>query len=813
MREMREMSEMSDESESGGFGHPLSTATVIDHDVDGGKSATRAIKPTPLPDRLRKLSCRECRRRKVKCNRRHPCTNCVKAESQCVFPETRRCPVRPKKSKAQSDEPVASFSKPQALDNLSATPEYRRRERKNVSAATPSKVLLDDLTTNEDPARLVIDQDRSMYISNSFWANMSREIEEMHHVLSGASSDHDEEAERGERNAEEEGDGGSGQGDREGEEEQDEAQKEETELAERSRRPRVLHPSSQSFVFGPMSWTMTLGYCYPTSTQLLTLFDIFLDNVDPVLKIFHRPTLRSTILGALPRLPEIAKTTEVLMKLLGEEKTKMLARYRFATEQSLARARFLESQSLTILASLVLFLFCVRRHDHSRLVSALLGVAIRNAQAMGLHRDGTRFRLSPFETEMRRRLWWHICVLDLRSSEDNGSEPTIFDNYDTEFPSNINDAELSPEDTDAKPERTGYTDMTFCLVRFEVTIAIRKLHYHAPIGGRGADLTMAQRQQMVQSIEDRFYDRYIKHCDITQPVDWVSATWARLMLAKMWLAASYRSLFKNGGCDPNIADSRHFVFGKAVEVLELSDLLETSQRASRWLWLFLTHSQWHAVAFVLAYLCERPDDAISTRAWLVVERVYERWSTDMRAEKGMLWEPLQRLLHNANRVRTKESSRSQLTRRPSYNDSRAGPAEYPVRTDNPLLEPLPTAHPELWNNQNGTRNRGAIVLHSAPSSSRLHNSSFTQDPAGKNVDVSLPTESMMPDGTSQSLNMHSTSSDLASNSEYFDAQMMWRDWDHTMQDFQANFAMSPVLEPINLSETMPGFGLNFWESI
>lgn len=44
----------------------------------------------------------------------------------------------------------------------------------------------------------------------------------------------------------------------------------------------------------------------------------------------------------------------------------------------------------------------------------LLGVAVRIGQGLGLHRDGTSLGLSPFEIEMRRRLWWNIVVLDAR---------------------------------------------------------------------------------------------------------------------------------------------------------------------------------------------------------------------------------------------------------------------------------------------------------------------------------------------------------------------------------------------------------------
>ena len=31
---------------------------------------------------------------------------------------------------------------------------------------------------------------------------------------------------------------------------------------------------------------------------------------------------------------------------------------------------------------------------------------------MGLHRDGSKLGLKPYDTEMRRRCWWQIVVLD-----------------------------------------------------------------------------------------------------------------------------------------------------------------------------------------------------------------------------------------------------------------------------------------------------------------------------------------------------------------------------------------------------------------
>jgi hypothetical protein len=96
-----------------------------------------------------------------------------------------------------------------------------------------------------------------------------------------------------------------------------------------------------------------------------------------------------------------------------------------------------------LLQAAVLFLTCIRQQDDTRFVWTMTAVVLHLAQGLGLHRDGSNFGLNPFETEMRRRLWWHICLLDMRSSEDHASDPQVYEAfYDTRLQLNINDDDI-----------------------------------------------------------------------------------------------------------------------------------------------------------------------------------------------------------------------------------------------------------------------------------------------------------------------------------------------------------------------------------
>lgn len=56
----------------------------------------------------------------------------------------------------------------------------------------------------------------------------------------------------------------------------------------------------------------------------------------------------------------------------------------------------------------------------------MTGLLVRISHYLGLHRDGSQFKyLTPFEVEMRRRVWWVVVLLDVRASEDQGTDITI----------------------------------------------------------------------------------------------------------------------------------------------------------------------------------------------------------------------------------------------------------------------------------------------------------------------------------------------------------------------------------------------------
>jgi hypothetical protein len=149
--------------------------------------------PTPNP-----RSCITCRRRKVKCDKKQPCSNCVRAKINCIFPGPGRAPRKSRKppdaellDRLRRLEGVVSSLNAQVEEHEQ---EAAERERQSSTAEIPScpfgsdrakpkpnggmRVAVDDTVEGLENrfGRLVVEKGRSRYINNSFWASLNNEV-------------------------------------------------------------------------------------------------------------------------------------------------------------------------------------------------------------------------------------------------------------------------------------------------------------------------------------------------------------------------------------------------------------------------------------------------------------------------------------------------------------------------------------------------------------------------------------------------------------------------------------------------------------
>ena len=118
---------------------------------------------------------------------------------------------------------------------------------------------------------------------------------------------------------------------------------------------------------------VSLRPLHPSVPQIMRLWHTFLGNFDPLVKLFHAPTVQNVISQAAMNLDAISQPTEALMFaiylsatvtmneqqcLQGLETPKevLLRRFSNATQQALVNAKFLKSGDIVVLQALTLYL-------------------------------------------------------------------------------------------------------------------------------------------------------------------------------------------------------------------------------------------------------------------------------------------------------------------------------------------------------------------------------------------------------------------------------------------------------------------------
>jgi hypothetical protein len=289
----------------------------------------------------------------------------------------------------------------------------------------------------------------------------------------------------------------------------------------------------------------------------------------------------------------------------------------------------------------------LRPHDKSRSSWTLIGLAVRIAHSLSLHRDGAGLAHSAFEAQMRRRLWWELLVLDMKASEDRGSEPMIAeDSFNTGMPYNLNDEDFGHESQHPLLERKGVTDMTFSLISMDVSNTARKVNF-VPPGAEHRPLTLRQKEELVKQCSERIENHHLAGCDPSNPHHWLLYMLGRLLILKLWSVIQYPLQSRQSEDLPRGQSLR-----TVVSLLEITEMIEAHEAAARFTWYINTYVPWHALAVALAELCNETQGPLADRAWGVVDKCYDKYSNRVADTKdGMLWRPIKSLLKRAQAAR------------------------------------------------------------------------------------------------------------------------------------------------------------------
>lgn len=337
-----------------------------------------ARKPRQGPSRP---SCTLCRRRRVRCDRSVPCGNCKRAGEECVPTIPSHAPRgrqggRKRKTDGELLERIAKLegflqnfegnsdqhgstprqlSKDSINDARSDLPQVATLNSQGVSRKGSSEATGHG---SHDPG-----QGMERYLGTSFWVTLSEEISGLKDVLN-ESSDQEDEVEDG---------------------------RDTTSSASSPGQQQSQQPHDSRFLISPAS--LTENPEHPTPHQLFIFCDVYLNNVDPVFKILHAPSLRRYLQEGAAELDcspgarglealkfaicyaaTISMTEEECRHRIGEDKAALVTRYRIGTEVALAKADLVNTVEMSTLQAMTIFLVPILHLPREFCLSMMLTV-------------------------------------------------------------------------------------------------------------------------------------------------------------------------------------------------------------------------------------------------------------------------------------------------------------------------------------------------------------------------------------------------------------------------------------------------------
>lgn len=243
---------------------------------------------------------------------------------------------------------------------------------------------------------------------------------------------------------------------------------------------------------------------------------------------------------------------------------------------AMALADIEKSQPYT-LEALMIYAECefLRRADQHSRVWLLNGLLIRVAMRMGYHRDPSNFpALSPFQGEMRRRVFHVLCMYDTMISFAVGL-PTIFRGLeiDVRAPRNLTDKDLSPDMTElpkGRPE-TEITSALYCIAKSRVCAvfaeAVELSHKVTPPTHSQVMAINKRLDHAYSLIPDRLRVRPKDDCITDTPALVMSRYNIELLYHKTRLLL-HRNYLTAGQKDSRFVESRNIALDAAHSLLE-----------------------------------------------------------------------------------------------------------------------------------------------------------------------------------------------------------------------------------------------------
>lgn len=333
----------------------------------------------------------------------------------------------------------------------------------------------------------------------------------------------------------------------------------------------------------------------------------------------------------------------------------LIARFRLGTERALANAELLTTRKIETIQAFVIYLSLLPYIGGQELLSPFMGLLLRIATSLQLHRDAENFKmptLSKVEIEIRRRLWWQIIFLDSRSRSKRIAGLSASDTmFDTKTPSHM------PEDGKAFLDPSDAQNQSIvCVIRSEIWLLCRFLNANRPN-------PLEQKLDAFNRTRSRLEALYMPSVSSNHALTSLVKAMTSLVLSKVEHAI-YLQHFHNLKelSQTSSQEMMQHHLDLSIDILKQAHRLRTEPSWKRWRWQLQGDFPWTSMSVVFIQLCQSPWSTISEKGWALTHLILEEAQDKVKISPS--WDKLNKLIIAAEAHRGRNSTERTLQTRP-----------------------------------------------------------------------------------------------------------------------------------------------------
>ncbi|MCJ1382447.1 hypothetical protein MMC17_005560 [Xylographa soralifera] len=392
---------------------------------------------------------------------------------------------------------------------------------------------------------------------------------------------------------------------------------------------------------------------HPPPKAASGLWTVYLTNVHPLVKLFfdwdkapmmnraaNEPASLSPPQEALVfaiYFIAVLSLSDVECKAIFDtsKRSLLLDDFQSSVEAALERVGYASASDLLVLQALYLYVLAMRNRAKPATLFSLMGIAVRIAQRLGLHRDGDLLGLSPMVAEERRRTWWQMQQVEILIALVVGCVPISLNaNWDTKMPANLEDSDISPNMRTLPADRPGLTSMSQVLYRYRAGQYVRTTAQKGSAWLTSANVSMMEKDALMEYIRKELVENFLQYCEPVNPMHLYIQIGVQSFLLAAQRSARQPLMANTRISDMSLGD-RDDLLRICMKTMEYYILVQTTPAIAHFRWHYEYYFASSALVYVIIEAHHRAATAEAVSLWAIINRVCELHPKLMAAGSGL----------------------------------------------------------------------------------------------------------------------------------------------------------------------------------